>query len=92
MKRISDERLDVIDSHRLRTPTGKMPDGTVPPIYASSDLAEELLQALNTDRRLLNEAEELMVRMASHLRLRVMGQTMNEYAGDMDAWMEKLND
>ena len=53
---------------------------------------QELLDALNTDRTLLNEAEELMCRMVILMTRATAGQTMNEFAGDMNAWMEKLNE
>jgi hypothetical protein len=61
-------------------------------LVENEDTRIELYAALETDRALLNEAEELMVRMAAHMATRKAGQTQNEFAGDMYAWMEKLND
>jgi hypothetical protein len=78
MKRMSDKRLAIYNSGRYHFTSEKFSAGL------------ELLEAMNTERALLNEAEKLMIEVAARLSTAAMGQSNNELAGDMNAWMEKL--
>jgi len=59
-ERMTDKRLAEIEGRRLRTPTGKMPDGkSLPPLPADSDVSEQLLQALKAERAKVDELEAI---------------------------------
>jgi hypothetical protein len=61
-------------------------------LVENEDTRLELYAALETDRALITEAEILMVTVAKHLGQPLAGQYGNELAGDMQAWMERLDD
>ena len=56
------------------------------------EVNEQLRDLCTKRRKLLEEAEDIMCKAASHLSRAMAGQYGNELAGDMNAWMERLNE
>ena len=56
------------------------------------EVNEQLRDLCKKRRKLLEEAEELMCQALPRMTHGSAGQTMNELAGDMNAWMEQLNE